>query len=176
MDVVDSAFFYQQYRDWYYRLNGGRRSRHHLIPRCRWSDMHEFFKKYNIRGIKRSECRTVDNEHHAHWHHVFGILTPLEIIHVIHQKKFDLRRFNIWQTIGWLMIFFRFEAEEACYQAQLFEPKILKEPGTIDDIIENIICCWSPKVYNEMDFEELLILAALLLFLLDLYRLQGKIK
>lgn len=166
MEPTDPGVLYQEYMDWYYRLDGGRKSRHHVIPRCRWSDVHEFFKAQKIKGIKRSECKNINNERHAHWHHVFGILTPLEIIHIIHQHKFDLRRFNIWQTVGWLMIFFNFKSEEACYQAQLFEPKIITEPKTIENITENIIRYWSPKLYGEMDFEELLILAALLFFIL----------
>lgn len=159
---VDPSSLYQRYQDWSYRLGGSRRSRHHVIPRCRWNEVQNFFREQKIRGIKRNECRCVNNENHAHWHHVFGIQTPLEIIYIIHQKKFDLRRLNIWQTIGWLRIFFDLDSKEACFQAVELKPKLITDPKTINYLMEIVIRFWSPKIYREIDFEELLILAALL--------------
>jgi len=161
MDNPDPGDLYGQYRQWTFRLEGTKKSRHHLIPRCRWEEAQGFFRRMQIGEIKKGETISLTNERHALWHNLFGIRTPLEIIKLIQRKKIDFRNLNDWQKISWLIIFFDLEAEEACFQAGEFKQRFLKDQQMIEYLVEVVVRYWSPKVFQEFTTEELLYLAAL---------------
>jgi hypothetical protein len=167
MDPTDPDDLYRSYLDWCSRLGGDKKSRHHLIPRCRWEDMQNFIESTRISGLKRGECIITSNERHALWHCLFNIRTPLEIILLIKNQRMDFGRMNEWQIISWLVIFEHLEAKDACFHAGLIQPGRLTDQKTIRRAIELIVRQWSPSIFRDFGIKELLAMAAL--FILKSY-------
>lgn len=160
MEKPEPAHLLDLYNGWFYRLNGSKKSRHHLVPRCRWGETHQHLANLGIGELKKGECISTTNELHALWHHLFSCMTPLEIIRQLQMNKFDLRKLNEWQIISWLILFYDLKAEEACCQIGVIQPRLITDRKTIEMMTETVIYCWSPRIFQEFQVKELLAFAA----------------